>query len=170
MADFFLIAKIISVHGKNGFVRIISYSDFPDRFYSLKKVYIDFFGSKKEFVAEEVKKVKDFFVIKFKNFDNEKDAGILIEKEIFVDSENLVKLPEGFYFVHDIIGSRVLRNNEEFGIISDVMALPANDVYVIHDKLGNEILIPAVAEFIESFDPENKILLLKPGKDLYEEE
>jgi len=170
VSEYFLIARIDSVYGKNGFVKITSFSDFPERFYSLNKVYISFFESKKEFFVEEVKKVKDFFIIKFKNFDSEKDSGILVEKEIFVDSDNVVKLPEGYHFIHDIVGSKVLRDDTEFGKITDVLKFPANDVYVIRDIKSKEILIPAVSDFIESFDPEKKILILKPGKDLYEDE
>ena len=52
----------------------------------------------------------------------------------------------------------------------NVLNYPANDVFVIEDKEGNEILIPAVADYIESFNPENKILILKPGGELYEDE
>jgi 16S rRNA processing protein RimM len=168
--EYFLIARIKSAYGKDGSVKIISYSDFPDRFYNLKKVYIDFFGSKKEFLVEGVKEIKDSFIIKFKNFNSDQESGILSGKEIYVDEENLVKLPENYFFIHDLVGSRVLRNNEEFGIISEVLSLPANDVYVVLDSGGKEVLIPAVAEFIESFDAGKKLLILKPGKELYEED
>lgn len=170
MPEYFLIARIKSVYGKDGSVRIISYSDFPERFYSLKKVFIDFFGNKKEFLVEHVSEAKGSFIVKFKNFNNETDSGILTGKELFVDEENLVKLPENYFFIHDLVGSKVLRNSEEFGIISEVLSLPANDVYVVHNTDGKEVLIPAVADFIESFDAGKKILILKPGKELYEED
>ncbi len=169
MSEFFLIAKIISVYGKDGFVKIFSYSDFPERFFDLKEVYIDFFNNKKEFIVEDVKEGKDFFLLKFKNFNSEKDVKFLIGKEIFVEKTDLVKLPEGFNFIHDIIGSKVFRNNVEFGIIKDVLSYPANDVYVI-DNNGKEILIPVALEFIESYDPEKKILILKPGDEFYEDD
>jgi 16S rRNA processing protein RimM len=167
--DFFLIAKIVSIYGREGFVRISSFSDFPERFLSLQKVYIDFFEDKKEFFVEKIRKHKNDFLLKFQNFDNDKDIEILIGKEIFVDSENIVKLPENHFFVHDLIGSKVYRNHVEFGVIKDVLTYPANDVYVIDNK-GKEILIPAALEFIESFDHINKIMVLKPGGDFYEDD
>jgi 16S rRNA processing protein RimM len=181
--EYFLIAKIVSVYEKplvvqgkpvhgldgEGFVKIFSYSDFPERFYDLKRVYLEFFDEKKEFYVERVEKIKDFFVLKFKNFNTFNDANVLVGKEIFVDNENLVKLPENYFFVHDLIGSDVLRNNEFFGIIKDVLSYPANDVYVIECR-GNEVLIPAVPDFLESFDPEKKILVLKPGGELYQDD
>jgi 16S rRNA processing protein RimM len=167
--DFFLIAKVVSVFGKEGFVRISSFSDFPERFFRLHKVYIDFFDDRKEFFVQEVRKHKNDFLLKFQNFDTNKEAEILMGKEIFVDNNDVVKLPENYFFIHDLIGSKVFRNNSEFGVIKDVLTYPANDVYVIENN-GKEILIPAKMEFIESFDSVNKIMVLKPGGDLYEDD
>ena len=170
MSDYFLIAKIISIYGKKGFLKISSLSDFPDRFFYLRKVFIDFFDDKKQFMVEQVEKEKDSFIIKLKNFDSDTDVQVLVGKNIFVSNEDAVKLPENYYFIHDLLGSSVYRNDMEFGKVKDVLNYPANDVFVIEDQEGNEILIPAVADYIESFNPENKILILKPGGELYEDE
>ena len=170
MSDFYLIATVTSVSGKKGAVKIISYSDYPERFFYLSKVYIDFFGEKKLFFVEKVKQNKNFFTIKFKNFNSEQDSEILVGKEIFVDEENLVRLPANHFFIHDLIGSRVIKDDKELGVIKEVYQYPANDVYVIEDAEGKEILLPAILMFIESFDNAKKILKLKPGEDLYEDD
>ncbi len=170
MSEYYLIANIISVHGKDGFVKISSYSDFPDRFFSLDKVYIDFFKEKKEFIVDKVLEQKKNFIIKFRNFDNENDVQILIGKDVYVDEERVIKLPIGSYFVHDLLESKVYRNSKLIGILKDVLSPPANDVYVIEGLLGEEILIPATTEYIESFDKEKKFLILRPGNDLYEDD
>lgn len=170
MSDFFLIAKIVSLQGKDGFVKIISHSDFPDRFYKLDKVYIDFFNDKKEFFVEKISKQKKQIAFKFKNFDNDIDTRVLVGKDVFVDQENVIRLPDGSYFIHDLLDSRVYRNNEEFGTLKDVLKFPANDVYVIEDMLGEELLIPAIKDYIVSFDREKKILVIKPGDELYEDD
>ena len=170
MSDFYLIAKIVSLHDKDGFVKIVSHSDFPDRFYKLDKVYIDFWGDKKEFFVERVVEQKKQIVLKFKDFDNDKDAQVLVGKDVFVDQEKVIKLPKGSYFIHDLLESKVYRNNKEFGTLKDVLRFPANDVYVIRNMLGEEILIPAIKDFIESFDHEKKILVIKPGDEIYEDD
>ena len=171
MDDFYLIAKIVAVSGKDGFLKILSYSDFPERFFKLKKVFIDFFGEKKIFLIEKVKRQsrKSGILLKFKDFDNDDEIRVLLGKEIYVDKSNLVKLPEGYFFIHDLIGCDVYRNKEKFGVLKDVLIYPANDVYLIEDTAGSEILIPAVKDYIRSFDPEKKILMLKPGR-IYEDE
>lgn len=168
MSEYYLIAKVISPFGSGGYVNIFLFTDFPDHLFSLKKVYIDFFSEKKEFRIEQVKCSDDKYIMKFENFNDEKSVELFSGKEIFIAEEDLVKLPEDQFFIHDIIGSKVLRNNVEIGLVTDVLSFPANDVYVIKDKKSNEILIPAVRDYIESFNPTEKIMLLKPGEDLYD--
>ena len=170
MGDFYLIATVTSVSGKKGAVKINSHSDYPERFFYLSKVYIDFFGEKKLFFVERVRQNKNLFTLKFKNFNSDRDSEILVGKEIFVDEENLVRLPDNHFFIHDLIGSRVIKNDKELGVINDVLQYPANDVYVIEDSVGKEILLPAILGLIESFDKVKKILKLKPGEILYEDD
>jgi len=170
VSEFYLIATVTSVSGKKGAVKIISHSDYPERFFYLSKIYIDFFGEKKLFFVEKVKQQKDSFTVKFRNFDSENDSAILVGKEIFVDEENLVRLPDNHFFIHDLVGSSVIKDDTELGIIKDVLQYPANDVYVIVDSEGKEILLPAILRLIESFDKVKKILKLKPGEELYEDD
>lgn len=165
--EYYLVAKIISA-SYEGYVNIALFTDFPEHLYELKKVYIDFFESKKEFKIDKIKGSGNRYQIKFQNFNDESDTEILIGKEIFIEEKDLVKLPVNQFYIHDIIGSVVLRNNVEIGKVTDVLSLPANDVYVIRDNSGNEILIPAVNEYIINFDPDKKILKLKPGEDFYD--
>lgn len=161
MKEFFLIAKISSLHGRNGFVKLELFSDFPERFSEIEKVFIDFWGDKKLLFLEAVKYTGKSILLKFKNFDNERDAGVLIGRELFIEKEDLVDLPVDNYFIHDLIGSKVFQSRREIGQIEDVLTLPANDVLVIKKEDGAELLIPMVLEYIEEFDPEKKRLLLK---------
>ena len=137
MSEFYLIATVTSVSGKKGAVKIISHSDYPERFFHLSKVYIDFFGEKKLFFVENVKQHKRFrSLLNSRISILNKILTILVGKEIFVDEENLVRLPDNHFFIHDLIGSRVIKDDKELGIIKDVLQYPANDVYVIEDSNG----------------------------------
>ncbi len=158
--DFFLIAEAFALSKYEGFISLKSYSDFPDRFFDLKSVFIDVFGQFKEFIVEDVRLSGNVISLKFKNFNSSEDIRFLIGKKIFVKSGYEVKLGKDEYFIHDLIGSRVNKSGVFFGIIEDVICLPANDVYVIKDNDNNEILIPALKIFIKSFNPKLKVLEL----------
>ena len=168
--EYFLIARIEQTFGKDGFVRLRSFSDFPERFFSLKKVYIDFWGDKKTFYVEDVKDVKGKIIIKFKKFDGLRESQILIDREVYVDEQDAVSLPENHFFVHDLMGSEVFVKTERIGIVSDVIKGKGNDVLVILDDDKKEILVPFVLNFIEKFDAAKKTLILNISKDFLEED
>ena len=168
--DFFLIAEIISVFDSKGSVLINSYSDFDERFFSLNKIYIDVFGSMKEFFVEDFKILGKNLLLKLKNFDSDKDVEFLVGKKIFVDPENAVALPDNTYFIHDLIDCEVYREDKFFGFVRDVLRLPGNDVFVINSENGKEILIPAVKEFIKSFNSELNRLELTKATEIFDDD
>ena len=171
MDDFFLIAEVKAVYGSKGFVLIESYSDFSERFFKLNSVYLEFFSSRKEFFVENVMEVGGNFALKFKGFDNNEDVKFLLGKKIYVDKEHSVKLSADTYFIHDLIGSEVFQGSKLIGLLEDVLILHSNDVYVIRDADKKKILIPAIKDYVQSFDPVKKRLELIPDCDLlYDDE
>lgn len=166
MSEYFLIAEVKAVFDEKGFVSLRSYSDFPERFSGLEKVYINVFGQKRLFLVEEVEYAGSEILLKFENFDSEEDTEFLVGKEIFVESEKAVKLNDDTFFVHDLIGSKIFQGEEEIGEISDLLNLRCHDVYVVTDSDGKEILIPAVKEFIKNINIVDKIIELVEGVDL----
>lgn len=170
MENYYLIAKLIAAEGDRGEVKVYPVSNHPKRFKELEKVFIDFWGEKKTFSLQYVKHKRGSIFFKFKDFDDRQSVELLIGKEVFVDEKNLKKLPQGHYFIHDIIGCCVLRNGCVFGQIIDVYKLKANDVFVIEKIDGEEILIPAVKDFIESVDINKRTVILKPGDDFFEDD
>jgi len=169
LSQFYLIAKIVSVFEKNGFLLIDVISDFPERFKSGLIVFIDVFGTKKKFIIEKVNFFRGKVFIKFQNFDNANDVEFLVGKRIFVEESQLVKLNNDTFYIHDLIGCKVFLNNAFFGMLTDVISLPANDVYVVKTETENEILIPAVKKFVEEIDIKNKIIKVS-GSFKYEDE
>lgn len=168
--EYFLIARIEQLYGKDGYVRIKSFSDFPERFLSLKKVYLDFWGDKKTFYIEDVRDVKGNVLVKFEKFDSIRDSQLLLEREVYVDEKDAVTLPENHFFVHDIIGSEVIIEEESIGVITDVIKGKGNDVIVIKDDNNKEVLIPFVLSFIEIFDAAEKKIILNIKKDFFEDD
>lgn len=165
--DYFLIARVKQLYGKDGFVRLRSYSDFPERYLSLKKVYIDFWGDKKIFYVEDVKDVNGKIIIKFKRFDSLRDSQVLIDRNVYVVEKDVVSLPENHFFMHDLIGSKVFAGKELIGTVTDVIKAKANDVLVILTDDKKEKLIPFVLNFIEKFDAAKKRLILNITKDFF---
>ncbi|KAF0152634.1 MAG: 16S rRNA processing protein RimM [Ignavibacteria bacterium] len=171
MSDHFLIAEIKSAFGVNGFVAVDSFSDFNNRFFELEKVYIEIFGNLKQFIVEDVKQTDNKIVLKFAGFHSDADVNVLIGRKVFVDQENLVRLDADTYFIHDLVKSQVFRNSQLIGTVEDVFVFPANDVIVVVDNSARKILIPAIKDYIKTFNSEEKRLDLVNDCDLlYDDE
>lgn len=164
LEEYYLIAEINSVFDDDGYVRIRSYSDFPDRFLDLNYVYIDIFNEKRKFDVEDVERIENFFILKFRNFDSIEHVEFLVGSQIFIDSKNLYQLDKETHYIHDLIGSKVFFNEKFFGNIEDVVHLTSNDVYVV--KLNEkESLIPAISDLIDLIDMDKKVIYLKQDFD-----
>lgn len=170
LEEFFLVARIHSVYKDSPFLFLELFTDFPEKLAEREYLFADFFGEKKKLFIESVKPAKAGFLIKLKNFDYPEDCEILIGKELYIPQREVTTLPEYTWYIHDLIGSVVLRNNETVGKISDVMQLPANDVLVIQAEDGSEILLPFLRSLVESFDVSKKIMILTPGESLFADE
>lgn len=131
-------------------------TDFPDRFVVGLNVFIDVFGDRKLFIIDDVINDKGKVYLKFQNFDSSDSIDFLINKKIFVKEEDLVKLEADTYFVHDLIGCKVYKDLKFFGYLKEVYSLPANDVYVVDDEKGEEILIPAIEKYVKSINIKDK--------------
>jgi len=170
LEDYFLIAEISSVFDENGFVKIKSFSDFPERFFLLDKVFINIFGDYREFIVEDVERLDNFFIIKFNNFNSDFDVEFLVGSSIFVNEKDAVRLDDDTFFIHDLIGCKVVFNEKFFGHVVDVLSLNSNDVYVLEDNNRIERLIPAISQFIELVNIAEKKITLKIDFDEFSDD
>lgn len=142
--------KIVNTHGVRGELKIQPWADGPEFLKGFRKLYVD--GKPFEVISAKVH--KGCAIIAFAGIDNIDSANLLRNKIVFIDRDD-VKLPVGSYFLQDLIGISAINDetDEVIGTVSEVMNMPASDVYVIKGEKG-EILVPAVPEFIKKVDTE----------------
>ena len=151
------IGQIVNTFGIKGIVKVIPFTDDITRFDNLKKVYIKTKKEKKEYQIEEVKYHKNMVLIKFKGIENPEDAALLKNAYLLVDRKDAVPLPENSYYIVDLLGLEVFTDeNDLLGILEDIYNTGSNDIYVVKDKQGKQILLPAISDVIKNIDIENK--------------
>lgn len=104
--------------------------------------------------------------MKLSGVDDRDAAEALRGAELQVRREEAMPLPEGRYYVFELIGCRVEEvDGTEIGRLVDVITTAANDVYVVQSSERGEILIPAVRQVVRSVLPdEGRIVVdLPPG-------
>lgn len=159
MDNFLRVGVISATHGIRGEVKVYPTTDDLNRFKYLKQVFLDTGKEYLELEVEGVKFFKQLAILKFKGIDNINDIEKYKGKDLLVTRENAVKLEADEYFIYDIIGSKVITEEEvELGELLEVISTGANDVYVVKTKEGKEVLLPSIKECILDVDVDNKII------------
>ena len=161
MTKYLEIGQIVNTFGIKGMVKIKPFTDDITRFDRLKKVYIENKTVKKEYEIEEVKYHKDMVLIKFKGIENPEDANLLRDTYLLVNREEEEPLEEGTYYIVDMIGLDVYTEEGELlGKLEDIFNTGSNDIYVVKDELGKQILLPAISDVIKQIDMENRKMIV----------
>ena len=166
MTKYLEIGQIVNTFGIKGMVKVKPFSENLKRFDELKKVYIENKKVRKEYEIEEVKYHKDMVLIKFKGVDNPEEAELLRTSYLVVDRKTQEPLEEGTFYIVDMLGLEVYTDEGELlGNLEDIFNTGSNDIYVVKNELGKQILLPAIADVIKNIDMENKkiIVHLIPG-------
>lgn len=159
MEDLLQVGVITATHGIRGEVKVFPTTDDPRRFKKLKVCILDTGREKKELEVESCKFFKQFVIIKFKGIDNINDIERYKQCGLFVTREHAVRLKRGEFFIADMIGSKVVDEEEkELGTLKEVLRTGANDVYVVETKEGKEILLPAIKQCILDVNIEEHII------------
>lgn len=156
------IAEIVNTQGHKGMIRAVIHTDFPERFRKLKEVSILHNRDRFTYHISHTYRYKQFIVIKFEEVQNMNEAEKLKGALIQIPKEDAVQLPEGSYYIFDIIGMRVSNlDGKELGEIVDVIKTKANDVYIVKPKDGKQILIPALKTVVREIDIKNRKMMVE---------
>ncbi len=160
------IGQIVNTFGIKGMVKVKPFTDDIRRFDKLKTVYVEKNGNQTEYEIEEVKYHKDMVLIKFKSIDKIEQAEQLRNAYLTISRDSVEELEEGRYYIVDLLGLEVYTDEQVLlGILDDIFNTGSNDIYVVKDKQGKQILLPAIQNVIKQIDIENKkiIVHLLPG-------
>ena len=155
------IGQIVNTFGIKGQVKVAPFTDDIERFEELKKVYIVNKKLRKEVEIENVKYHKNMVLLKFKCLDKIEDVEIFKNCYLEIDRKDGKPLDEGVYYIVDLLGLDVYSDEDKhLGKVDDIYNTGSNDIYVVKDELGKQILLPAIKEVIKSVDLENKKIMV----------
>ena len=167
MQKYFEVGQIVNTFGVMGFVKVKPFTDDLERFEELKKVYICKKDNMEEVNILEVKYHKNMVLLKLEGIDNMTDAEKLKGLYLKIDRKDAKKLPEGTYFIADLIGLDVFSDEGKLlGKVDDIYSTGANDIYVVKDELGKQLLLPSIPDVIKEVDLENEKIIVHLIKGL----
>jgi len=112
-------------------------------------------------------------LLAFRGVGDRNAAEALRGLDLYVLRVERPPLPEGTYYVDEVVGLRVIDEaGREIGRVSDVLLYAANDVWVVRRPGKRDLLLPFVSEFVREVSlPEGVVRVrLLPGLPGLEDE
>lgn len=160
-----LIGKIVNVVGLKGELKVYCYTDKKEQFEELDQIWLQ----DKKYPVQKARYQGNVVILKLQGIDDRNQAEAQRNKGVYIEEADLAQLPEGTYYVRDLIGSTVIdEDGTLLGRLSDVIQNSAQDLYEVNTKEKKSILIPAVKEFILDIDMQEKIIQVKLPEGLLE--
>lgn len=154
---FLVVGKLRRPHGVRGEILMAVITDFPERIQPGVTFYLG-----EEYTPTVVATVRHHnkgLLLRFEGIDTREDVEVLRNRDVFVSVEDRPPLPEGEYYLHELIGMQVVTDKGEvLGELSEMIETGATNVYVIRREGKAELLIPATDEVILEVDVENKTM------------
>ncbi|WP_069132088.1 ribosome maturation factor RimM [Rhodohalobacter halophilus] len=139
-----------------------------DLFY-IKNERSDLIPARMESCRIEEKRNQQTFFVKFDLIADRNDAEKAMNKALYVVTEELQSLrDEQPADTEDMIGYRIISNNQEIGNVLDIFENPAHPILEIKYQSGS-LLIPMVDEYIDRVDHESDSIYCKNLHQLTEE-
>ncbi len=144
-------------HGVSGEIVMDIHTDFPERIKSGRRVFI---GEKKQpAIIDTFRPKNEGALVSFRGIDTPEDAGKFRNQWLYIHASEAAPLPKGKYYQHQLIGLDVVEENgTPLGKLVEIIETGANNVYVVKNEAGREILLPAIPQVILNVDIEARVM------------
>lgn len=144
------IGQVVNTHGIRGEIKL---NPWTDDIYDIEELTRLYYENGTEVEIERSRVHKNTVIIKLSGIDAIEDAEKLKGKVLFTEK---TPLPDGRYYIKDLIGLDAIENEEKIGTLTDVLNTGANDIYEIKLNDGQKIYIPVIDGVVNDVDLENK--------------
>lgn len=143
-------------HGLKGEIIMDLHTDFPERMKKGREIFVG--ENYKPMTLTNVRPHQSGLLVKFKDIETPEDAGLYRNRWVYVQAKD-VPLPDGQHYKHELLGLKVVDENDSpLGELSEILETGANDVYIVRDDSGREILLPNIPSVILELDVGARLL------------
>lgn len=169
MTEYLDIGKIVNTHGLKGEVKVVRITDFDERFKPGNQVFL-FLANRSdplELTIENHRQHKQFDMLRFKGLESINDVESFKQGMLKISKTDQHTLEKGSYYYHEIIGCEVkTTSGETIGVISEILAPGANDVWVVKRQGKKDALIPYITQIVEEINVEDQYIIIEPMEGL----
>jgi 16S rRNA processing protein RimM len=154
---YLVIGFLRRAHGVRGEIILDLHTDFPERLRSGRRLFVG--DERKPMTLEGARPHAKGMLVKFKGIETPEDAGQLRNQWVYVRATDVPSLPEGKLYQHELFGFEVVdESGNPLGKLVEIIETGANDVYVVRNEAGKEILLPAIPSVILEIDADRRLI------------
>lgn len=143
------IGEVVNTHGVRGEIKLNPWTDSLDSLLDVETFYYDANGKTVALAVQQIRIHKSCAIIKAEGIDTMQKAESFRGKILFVEK---VDLPEGMYYIADLIGLKIVTKDGELGKVTDVFPTGSNDVYEVRCEGHKPIYLPAISQVVEEIN------------------
>lgn len=151
-------------HGLRGEMLVSIETDFPERLQKGARLFLG--DDHVPITIASAREHNDGLLMTFEEFPDKSAVEAMRNIPLFVRTDDRPPLPEGQYYQHQLLGLQVYEESGELlGSLVRVLETGANNVYVVREPDGKELLLPAIKEVVRQIELTEKkmIVHLLPG-------
>ena len=149
------IGKIVNAVGLKGEVKVYNYSDSEEVYERTPEIY----AGDRLLKVENVRMQKNMVILKLSGIDDRNAAEAAKGTELFITEADLPELPEGQFYIRDLIGMEVEEQGGSFHVVvTDVLQNTAQDIFEVKRDDGKTVLIPKVDAFVQKIDGKERLI------------
>ena len=156
---FVLIGKFRRPHGIRGEIRMTVLTDFPELISPGQVIYA---GERyKAYTVRDIRWIGGDMLVSLKELPDRTAVEIFRNIMVYMKSEDMPELPEGEYFLHQLVGMEVITDQgKKLGILKEILITGANDVYLVQSPEGKDLLLPVIEEVVLDINQESGQILV----------
>ena len=154
-----VLGQIVAPHGVRGDLRIMPLTSNVQLFMDMDYLLLP---DDRRLQIVKARPHKNIMLVTVKEVTSIEEAEALRGQKVSVYRKDMPELPEGRYYVGDLIGLPVLdEEGNRIGTFKDVLPTGSKDVYVIQPTEGKDILVANIPENIREIDLANGRIIVR---------
>lgn len=154
---FVIVGKFRKPHGIRGEIRMSVLTDYPDLLAPGKTIYAG--PQQIRYTIKALRWHGGDLLISLEELPDRTAVEIFRNVFVSMKSSDIPDLPEGEYYLHQLVGMDVVTDQDEvLGKLEEILITGANDVYLVRNPAGKELLLPVIDDVVREIDLEQGVI------------
>lgn len=159
------VARIGKPHGIKGEVTVLVLTDAPDSRFAVGTEFVVEPAKIGSLTIKSSRWNKDILLLGFEGTNTRNDAELLRGATMFFESDD--DEDDDAWYEHELLGLQVRVGTAVVGKVTGLRTLAVQDLLIVEDTEGDEVLVPFVDEIVPEVNLEDGYVLLTPPAGLF---